>query len=95
MDGLQFEWDPAKASINRRKHGTTFDEATTVWDDPNVFFEDDTKHSEAEERAKAIGFSERNRLLSVIFTDRNNAIRIITARKASAADEATYQEALG
>jgi uncharacterized DUF497 family protein len=95
MSGSRFEWDPAKASANRRKHGVAFDEAMTVWDDPNVFFEYDAKHSDAENRLKAIGFSERNRLLSVIFTDRDDAIRIISARKASATDRSAYAEALG
>ena len=95
MSTRRFEWDTAKAAINRRKHGVTFDEGSSIWDDPNVFFEFDSEHSGTEDRVKAIGFSEKNRLLSVIFTERDDAIRIITARKASAADQATYHEALG
>ena len=95
MSSQRFEWDDAKAAINRRKHGVTFDEAMSVWDDPNVFFEFDSEHSDAEDRVKVIGFSERNRMLSVIFTERDDGIRIITARKASPADQATYYEALG
>jgi uncharacterized protein len=95
LSELNFEWDPGKAAVNRRKHGMTFDEASTVWTDPNMRFRDDPAHSDDEDRSKAIGFSERNRLLTVVFTVRNHGIRIISARKASAADEADYAENLG
>lgn len=94
MSELRFEWDPAKAAKNRRKHGVSFDEARTVWSDPNAQFRDDTAHSDIEDRGKVVGFSERNRLLAVIFTAREYGIRLIHAHKASAAEEASYAEGL-
>lgn len=94
MSDRRFEWNVSKAAINARKHRIAFEEAITVWRDPDLVFAEDPKHSDAEDRVKAIGFSDRNRLLSVIFTDRDHAIRIITAWKASAADKAAYAEAL-
>ena len=94
MSSLRFEWDPRKAAINGRKHGVSFDEAATVWTDPNACFLEDVAHSDTEDRGKAIGFSEKDRLLAVIFTVRNNGIRIISARKAAAAEEAAYVQNL-
>ena len=91
---MEFEWDPAKAKANVRKHGVTFVEATTIFDDPASRLRWDKAHeSPIEVRGMAIGFSKRNRLLAVIFTERNETIRIISAWKASAAEKATYAEA--
>ena len=91
---LRFEWDSAKAAINRRNHGVSFEEARTVFNDPNVFFEEDFAHSVSEDRVKAIGFSTKDRLLAVIFTVRGDAYRLINAHKATAAEEAPYAEGL-
>ena len=66
-----------------------------MWCDPNARFEDDPAHSDDEDRFKAVGFSDRNRLLAVAFTKRDDAIRIISTRKATAAEEAFYAEDLG
>ncbi len=94
MEGLKIEWDSAKAASNRRKHRVAFEEARTVFTDPNAYFEDDHAHSGSEVRMKAVGFSERPRLLTVIFTRRDETTRIISARKASAAEEAAYAQDL-
>jgi uncharacterized protein len=92
---LEFEWDPAKANANVRKHGVTFTDAMTVFDDPAACLRWDEAHeSPVEVRGKIIGFSKRNHLLAVIFTERHETIRIISAWRASAAEEATYAKAL-
>jgi len=80
---VNFEWDDTKAASNRRKHGVSFEEAQTVFDDPNVFVKYDEDHSDTEDRRNAIGISSRSHLLSVTYTIRGEAIRIISARKAS------------
>ena len=95
MNGLRFEWDPTKAKSNLRKHRVSFEEATTVWRDPNARFFDDPSHSDEEDRGKAVGYSERGRLLAVIFTVRDDGIRLISAKKATAGEETTYAENLG
>ena len=91
---MEFEWDPAKARANVRKHGVAFADAMTVFDDPAACLRWDEAHeSPVEERGKIIGFSKRNHLLAVIFTERHETIRIISAWKASAAEETAYTEA--
>jgi uncharacterized protein len=92
---LEFAWDPAKARTNSRKHGVTFVEAMTVFDDPAACLRWDQGHdSPVELRGKVIGYSQRNRLLAVIFTERYETIRIISAWKAYPAEETAYAEAL-
>jgi len=88
----RFCWDESKAAINERDHGVSFEEARQVFDDPRevVFFDPD--HSTPEEaRWVRIGLSER-RLLFVVFTIRENRVRIIHARKASKSMERVYVE---
>ena len=78
---LTFEWDHRKAETNERKHGVTFEEARTVFDDPLAHIFDDEEHSTDEEsREIAIGDSARNRLLLVSFVEREpDVVRIISA----------------
>ena len=80
MEGSQFEWDPAKAAANFHKHKVQFREAATVFNDSNCIVHYDSVHSDKEDRAKAIGYSTRNRLLAVIYTVYDDATRIISAR---------------
>ena len=87
-----FEWDDAKAEVNSRKHGVTFDEAKTVFLDASADIVPDSQHSDDEERFRVTGFSERERLLAVIFTERHETIRIVSARKATASEKAAYDE---
>ena len=91
---LDFEWDPAKDDLNRRKHRVTFEEATTVFKDPQADIVSDLFHSTDEERYRVIGYSDRNRLLTVIFTERYETTRIISARKATLTEQAAYLENL-
>ena len=87
-----FEWDPDKARRNFRKHRIHFAEAVTVFHDPWARFREDPAHSGAEERGKIIGYSNYNRLLAVIFTERYESIRIISAWKATTSEKAAYGE---
>jgi uncharacterized DUF497 family protein len=86
----EFEWDDAKAARNARKHRVEFREAETVWLDPNRIEAPDETHSDEEERSVTIGLSSRLRLLAVVFTERHEAIRIISARRANQAETRRY-----
>jgi len=92
-----FEWDPIKARDNREKHGVAFDEAATVFKDPNAITIYDPDHSETEDRWVTMGISEKGRLLIVSHTFRKEsedavAIRIISSRKAARHETASYGE---
>ena len=87
---VQFQWDTQKAVRNKKRHRVTFAEAATVFRDPLAFIFDDEEHSEEEYREIIIGHSSRNRLLIVSFTERNDAIRIISARKADRGEREDY-----
>jgi uncharacterized DUF497 family protein len=77
---MQFEWDEEKAESNLQKHGVSFEEAQTVFND--LFYVDfyDPKHSVEEQRFLIIGESNLQRLLIVSYTERNDKMRIISAR---------------
>ena len=90
---MVFQWDEAKATANLRKHGVSFREAVTVFYDPLSATGDDPDHSHSENRAVTFGLSSSGRLLTVEHTDRGHAIRIITARLATAAERKIYEEA--
>jgi len=90
--GLVFEWDGAKAKQNVRKHGVSFDEASTVFSDPLALTIDDPLHSDEEDRFITLGESRRRRLLVVVFTDRGERIRIISARVATRRERKDYEE---
>lgn len=88
-----FEWDPNKAQSNIHKHDVDFDEASSVFDDPMFITFLDEEHSIDEERYITIGLSIKGRLLLVAHAERNDRIRIISARKATKNEEKFYQEA--
>lgn len=87
----EFEWDEAKAASNFRKHGVTFNEASTVFDDPQAAFAYDPDHSEDEDRHLIIGHSARGRVLIVSHTDREAGTRIISAREATRREQRSYE----
>ena len=90
---MKFEWDPAKAANNIRKHGVSFDEAVTVFRDPLAFIFDDVTHSEAEHREIIIGTSALRRMILVCFVERlEDTIRIISARPATRQEIKDYEE---
>jgi uncharacterized DUF497 family protein len=90
--GLQFEWDEKKANINRRKHGITFEEATTAFADELSITIDDPLHSEDENRLILIGKSKQFKTLIVIHVKKRESIRIISARKATKHEQKFYEE---
>ena len=87
-----FAWDEEKQEINVKKHGITFLEAATVFDDANALIRDDPDHSQEEDRFVIIGFSESARLLIVCHCYRtdDSVIRIISARKANRKERKEY-----
>ncbi|KAA3658731.1 MAG: BrnT family toxin [Chloroflexi bacterium] len=89
---MKFVWDRGKASKNEQKHGVRFEEAVTVFVDPHARIFDDEWHSEIEEREIIIGHSNQKRLLLVCFTERQNAVRLISAREATRNERKDYEE---
>ena len=90
---LTFEWDPAKALENERKHGVTFEEASTSFGDPQSLTIADPDHSEGEDRYVLLGLSFSGRLLAIVHTERGVNIRIISARPATRREAEAYSEA--
>ena len=89
--GTTFRWDEFKAQQNLQKHGIAFEEAVTVFDDPLLVLEEATCNDE--QRDAVIGFSFSGRLLTVVHIEvAYEYIRIISARRASSAEEAIYVE---
>ena len=89
---MEFEWDPDKASQNKKKHGVSFVEAASVFGDTFSSTFPDPDHSIEEERHVMIGLSKRGKVLIVSYTDRDGRIRIISARKTSRRERKAYEE---
>lgn len=89
---MEFEWDDDKAEANERKHGVTFTEAATVFADPLGLTGYDPDHSDGEDRYVTMGQSAEGRLLIVSHTDRDEKVRIISARVASRAERKDYED---
>lgn len=92
--GLKFEWNERKASENQRKHGVSFEEATSAFLDENARMIPDPGHSDDEERFVLIGLSFQLRLVVVVHCYRpdDDAIRIISARKADRSESKQYSD---
>ncbi len=90
--GLRFEWDENKARQNVEKHSVSFEEAATVFGDPLSLTIYDPLHSRDEERFVTIGESINRDVLVAVHTERGDAIRIVTARKAMPHERRTYEE---
>ena len=88
---MEFEWDWDKDHSNRRKHGVSFLEATTVFDDPLAETVPDPRHSEDEFRFVTVGYTSLGGLIVVAHTEREERTRIITARKANASERRNYE----
>jgi uncharacterized DUF497 family protein len=92
-----FEWDARKAALNRTKHGVSFEEAATVFGDPDALDGPDLRHSEDEPRFLRLGRALTGRVLIVAYTVRRGvdgeSIRIISARRASRKERAAYSAA--
>jgi uncharacterized DUF497 family protein len=96
---FQFEWDEVKADANARKHGVTFEQASTVFHDSRLLTVADLEHSDSEERWSSIGCARNGVMLSVVYlwSDADPAatnIRLISARKSTQAESQQYQEGL-
>ena len=89
---LLFEWDPNKAGKNIKIHGVSFDEASTSFKDTLSLAIYDPLHSDKEDRFVLIGNSCKNRLLVIVHTEREDKIRIISARKAIKNERRQYEE---
>ena len=89
---MRFEWDPIKAAENLAKHEVSFDEATTVFGDPLATTAADLAHSADEERFITFGVSRRGRLLAIAHTERDDTMRIISARPVTSGERKIYEE---
>lgn len=88
---MQFQWDSNKDRANRRKHGVSFEEATTVFGDPLAMTISDPDHSAGEERFATLGRTVAGRLVVVIHTEQEDIVRIISAREASTHERKRYE----
>jgi uncharacterized DUF497 family protein len=89
---LQFEWDDHKAKLNFKKHGITFEETRSIFQDPLAYIFDDEWNSVTEKRELIIGHDNKHRLLLICFTERNQIIRIISARLVTNKERQDYEQ---
>lgn len=94
MESIKFEWDDNKNEINKKKHNVSFEEARTVFYDPEALVIDDPEHSEQEDRFIILGLSKKTNLLVVChcYRESDSIIRIISARKATTTETKYYYE---
>ena len=88
---IRFEWSPVKAAVNEGKHGVRFVEATTVFGQVLTAYVPDPAHLVGEARFLAVGFSSRGRVLLISYTERDEAVRIISAREATPRERRSYE----
>lgn len=90
MAPIRFSWDRRKAASNLAKHGVSFDEAVTAFDDPNGAYYPDSLHPD---RFILIGYSSSARLLYVVYAEvRDDTIRLISARRTTRHEKKHYEE---
>jgi uncharacterized DUF497 family protein len=87
-----FEWNAEKARFNIKEHGVTFEEASTVFDDPLYIIFKDPKHSIGEQRYIILGKSEQSHYLFVSYTERDKRTRIISARELTPKERKVYEK---
>jgi hypothetical protein len=89
---VRFDWDDAKARENLRKHGVSFDEARTAFDDEHALLLPDPDHSADDERFVLLGLSSTLRVLTVVhwYIEDDEVIRLISARKATRSERTQY-----
>ena len=88
---MEFEWDPKKSELNRKKHGVSFHDAATVFADPHAITFPDPAHSLGEQRFLTFGHAKTNYLLVVVHTERHVKTRIISARRATRNERTIYE----
>ena len=89
---LEFEWDPQKAAANLGKDTVSFEDAATVFGDPLGRILPDPRQLAEEGRPVLPGLSQRQHVLAVMYVDRGEAIRIISARRATRRERRDYEE---
>ena len=89
---IEFEWDPKKAKANLAKHGLGFAEAATVFQDPLAITIFDPDHSESEDRYVTIGVSDQGRAMIAAHADRDDRIRIVSARELTRSERREYDK---
>ncbi len=89
---LVFEWDEGKAKRNAAKHGVDFEEARTIFNDPQLLTFEDRYHSEHEQRFLSLGVSSRGRLLIAVHTEQEEIIRLISCRSTTRRERITYED---
>ena len=97
MNSIIFEWDEQKNQVNQKKHAVTFEEAMSVFTDEKARFMADPNHSRSEDRFILLGLSASLRTLVVChcYRKKDNAIRIISARKATRKERIYYNKGWG
>ena len=88
---MNFEWNRQKSQISLKKHGISFEEAKTVFDDPLYVDFYDPDHSDDEHRYLIIGRSHKGHLLIVSYTERDDMLRLISARKTTRKERKAYE----
>ena len=88
---LIFEWDPEKARENEQKHGVSFLEASEVFDDDHSSSVRDPDHSTDEDRYLIFGISKQSKYLVVSYTEREDRIRLISARQMTSRERRAYE----
>ena len=89
---MRFEWNASRAATNLRKHRVSFHEAASVFFDPRSATGEDPDQAIEEERFVTFGMSSAGRLLVVVHVDRDDAVRIISARKATRSERQLYEK---
>jgi uncharacterized DUF497 family protein len=90
LQDIEFEWDETKARSNKKKHGVTFAEAAEAFFDP--FYQEGDASVDNEQRDFIIGYSLSQRLLLVVYVERDKRTRIISARLATRSERKSYEE---
>jgi uncharacterized DUF497 family protein len=92
MGEIEFDWDPRRSNSNQAKHGVSFDEAASAFEDDSALLIADPAHSGDEDRFVLLGLSARARLLVVVhcYRESDSIIRIISARRATRHEHDRY-----
>jgi hypothetical protein len=91
---VTYEWDPAKAAANAKKHRVSFEEAASVFLDVSALTFWDPDHSAGEDREITIGRSVQQRILFVAHAARKDRVRIISVRRATSRERRQYEEGI-